>query len=365
MAIALQRDRRIVAVGWASGGVNDRFDDNWALARYRANGRLDPSFADDGRLRMAFGGGFGDGAFDVAVQPNDRIVVAGSVVVRLRRQGNLDHSFAGNGIARPPEPLRPRAVVLQPDKKVLIAGNTRSGLALARYRPNGSLDQSFGGAGADLDHGERGGVVITDLGGQPYRTDVSDLALQSDGKLVVVGTADTDDEGYGKLLVVRYNPDGGLDPTFSDDGKVTLDAFALGLGVALQRDGKILLAGDSGANFAVARLLADGSLDTSFAEDGWASYFIGTARDVVQLQDGRILAAGDSGEFALASLTPSGELDQTFSGNGVAKTTFFGDYDEAHELAIQPNGKVVLAGSATLAKPPHDERFALARFKAP
>ncbi|MCB0759583.1 MAG: T9SS type A sorting domain-containing protein, partial [Flavobacteriales bacterium] len=208
-------DGKIVVAGDASNGT----DDDLALARYNTDGSLDNSFSADGKLTTAFGTGDGSGSA-VAIQVDGKIVVAG---------------YASNG--------------------------TDDDLALTRYNTNGTLDNSFG-----MD-----GKVTTAFGtGDDHGYAV---AIQPDGKILVAGDA-FNGTNYD-LALARYNTDGSLDNGFSDDGKVTT-AFGTddeyGSSVAIQPDGKLIVAGSSNDgttnDFAVARYISGldiGIIDLSLA----------------------------------------------------------------------------------------------------
>ena len=182
--------------------------------------------------------------------------------------------------------------------------------ALASAAP-GDLDVSFSGDGKQT----------TDFGGADV---ASAVAVQADGKLVVAGTSD------GNFALARYGVDGALDPSFSGDGLVTTDLGGTddGQGVAIQADGKIVVVGSSDGNFALARYTAGGGLDPSFSGDGLQTTDFGAAdgATAVAIQgDGRIVVGGSSGgDFALARYDAAGELDPSFSGDGKQTTGFGG-----------------------------------------
>ena len=207
-----------------SSGRNPR----WALARYDTDGTLDSTFGGDGRVTTDISAKryVSDEATAVAIQPDGRIVVAGSSCCGYRPASDSDFT-------------------------------------LARYNDDGTLDSSFGIEG----------MVTTDLG-SIYET-ISSIAILGDGKIVAVGRS-----GYD-LAVVRYNDDGSLDTSFGSEGKVTTHFggySAEAAALAIQADGEIVAAGiwtigcypggHCPSEFALARFNADGSLDTSFGEDG-------------------------------------------------------------------------------------------------
>jgi uncharacterized delta-60 repeat protein len=272
------------------------------------------------------------------------------------------------------------AAVVQPDGKIVVAGGAADGpafddFAVARYNSDGSLDNSFSGDGR----------VLTNIFGRTASADwVRGVALQTDGKVVVVGyTNQSGSDSYG-LAVVRYNSDGSLDSTFSGDGVVTKYVTSgtrnlFGNAVAIQPDGKILVAGDincvdkytAGYCTLLARFNSDGSFDTAFD----AAFFARASDNSTQgaaglaLQgDGGILVAGtrDSGGgdgFAVARYTADGSRDTSFGTDGVATafiSTEVGSRDSGTSIALQPDGKIIVAGTTyTLSANNH---FGVARF---
>lgn len=283
------------------------------------------------------------------------------------------------------------ATAVQADGKIVLVGavqmNTYGNydFAVTRLNEDGSLDTSFG------DNGTR--VIAFDLGGTDeddnlaFDLDVATcVAIQSDGKIVVGGYAQRDSSGNFDFAVVRLNTDGALDSSFSSDGKalVAFDYGGVGddraTGIAIQSDGRIVLVGTcqqdaSGAgDLAIARLLSDGSLDTSFTGDGrkWIDFSDGGddgGAAVAVQEDGGIVVvgyttgSGGDSDFAIARVTPDGSLDYTFSDDG-KKTIKFdlgGDgMDRATSVAIQSDGSIVVAGSASGKN--GDGDFAVARL---
>jgi uncharacterized delta-60 repeat protein len=240
-------------------------------------------------------------------------------------------------------------------------------MALARYKPGGALDATFGGDGR----------VTTGFAGDAFATGV---AIQSDGKVVAAGGLFPAANFRQRVVLARYNPSGALDATFGGDGRVTT-GFAgdvLAEGLAIQSDGRIVAAGSLFPNgkqrFALVRYRSNGALDASFGGDGRvATAFAGNANgSAVTIQvDGKIVVAGATAlpertpKFALARYRQSGALDGTFGGDGRVVTGFAGRAS-AEGVAIQPDGRIVAAGGlfhVPLA-PPGKDRFALARYVA-
>jgi uncharacterized delta-60 repeat protein len=176
--------------------------------------------------------------------------------------------------------------------------------------------------------------------------------VQADGKLVAAGRSNSD------TALARYNPDGSLDTTFAGDGKHTTDFGGGAAGVVIQADGRIVTAGRDGSDFALARFSPDGSPDASFSGDGRQSTDFGgddSASDLVIQADGRIVVAGTAvrpfgpfpyGDFALARYNADGSLDASF-GSGGTRTQDFNWYEDGAAVAIQANGKIVVAGGQT------------------
>ncbi|MGH2724888.1 MAG: delta-60 repeat domain-containing protein [Actinomycetota bacterium] len=342
-----------------------------------AGGDLDPAFGGNGKVTTNFPGG-GDGASGVAIQEDGKIVAAGGAggrfaVARYRKDGSLDPSFSGNGKVTTSFPgIREgaAAVAIQEDGKIVAAGGMATGtggrFALARYNTNGTLDPTFGGDGKVTANFTAGGDFA------------AGVAIQANGKIVAAGSANWN----ARFAVARYRKDGALDPAFSGNGKVTTN-FTPGedgaFSVAVQADGQIVAAGFIGEGsdeprFALARYLPDGSLDPAFGGDGRVSTnFVDDALDVargVAVQaDGRIVAAGSAGEdsgnsrFGLARYEVDGALDPSFGGDGRVTTNFIAgvdNFDLAEAVAIQANGNIVAAGRDGSPV----GRFALARYLA-
>ena len=291
----------------------------FATVRYNAAFAPDPEFNLDGSGRVDFG--TSAIAQDVAVDSNLRIVQVG----------------------------------------VVNAGGGEDDFALTRFRPtDGFYDNGFSGDGRLTS--ARGGVQQAKA-----------VAIQADDKIVVAGISGP--PGDFNLAVARYRPlDGSPDTTWSPDGWRETDfgaAQEYANDVAIQPDGKIVVAGQTGTAFALARYNTDGTLDSSFSGDGKQTTSFAGQSDIatgVAIQaDGRIVAGGHSftggaaaRDFALARYNPDGTLDTSFSGDG-KQTLDLGSNDIAEGVAIQPDGRIVLAGHQDLSA--LDTRFAIARFE--
>jgi uncharacterized delta-60 repeat protein len=345
-------------------------------------GDLDVTFGSNGLTFTDIGTASGDKAFAVMVQPDQKIVVAGSsdngadndfAVARYTSLGILDTSFSDDGIQTTPIGSGDDvayAVGIQSDGKLVVAGSAFNGVnndfALARYTITGTLDTTFG----------VNGVVTTTLS---TGDDVArGLVVQADDKIVVAGSAN------GDFGIVRYSSEGGLDTaTFGGgDGIVITDFFGatdVANGIAIQPgDGKLVAAGYSdigpSEEFALARYLTNGSLDSSFAGTGkvttdFVSNSVDQAYSVDIQADGKIVLAGfiNSGgmggndDFALARYNSIGSLDTTFGTGGKVVTPVGENDDQAYSVAIQPTGKIVVAGFSDSGVPTNQD-FSLARY---
>jgi uncharacterized delta-60 repeat protein len=379
-ALLSQPDGRLVALGSAGYPRFGVFgpDRDFALARYEPDGTLDPSFGTQGRQTAAFGPGTGaeddSVAEDGVLQPDGKIVAAGTkgyftgdfALARFNADGSLDNSFGSEGRVLLDVGGNDRifGVALQADDKIVAAGMSGDAVAFARYDPDGRLDPSFSGDG-----------TLTLALGKGSR--VFGVAIQPDGRIIAAGVSER------RFLLVRLQPDGTLDASFSGDGVVTtkLGRSASAADLALQPDGKIVAAGLAGTarrfEFALARYQSDGRLDRSFSQDGKVATGIGGRRasaSAVALQpDGKIVAAGASArgksakrDFALARYTPAGRLDRSFSGKGFLLTDVGGNWDIAADLAVGPTGTIVAVGTAEQRNFRGDSvfaNFALARYQ--
>lgn len=354
-----------------------------------ASGDLDTTFSGDGKVAsfaVPANPGRWDTAWGIAIQPADgKIVVAGDsripdtatndfVVLRYKADGTLDTTFSGDGRQLTNFGGRDQAldVVLQPDGKIVAVGqkcdanSMNCDIALARYKLGGALDLTFSGDGKQIsdfgggDNGSFGGVVI------------------HENKIVVAGYM-WNGANYD-FAVYRYLSNGRLDATFSGDGMANLgfgsgrQDFAQEL--VVQSDGKILVVGYTGDaneannNFALARLNTDGSLDTTFSGDGKQITNFGAedfANSIALQEDGKIVVAGTKSTatlstFALARYNVNGRLDATFNGSGKRVFSIFPNRNSgASNLIVQLDGKIVVTGTAYNGI---DDDFALVRLKS-
>ncbi|HYV92880.1 MAG TPA: T9SS type A sorting domain-containing protein [Chitinophagales bacterium] len=350
------------------------------LTSLAQDGSLDPTFGTNGVVTTPIG--FTDeSAHSIAIQPNGKIVVAGSsengpqddfALVRYNTDGSLDNTFSTDGKVTTPIGTYEdygNSVAIQSDGKIVVAGSSYNSnyyldFAVVRYNTNGVLDTSF-----DTD-----GIVITNIGTHDDRA--NSMAIQNDGKIVVAGYSYNGADGY--FAVVRYNTNGSLDSTFDTDGKVTTAFGSIinwGYAVAIQNDGKIVVVGLAGnffnSHFALVRYNTDGSLDSSFDADGKVTTAVGVNYDggyAIAIQsDGKIVAAGYSSspdgsddDFALVRYNNDGSLDTTLDNDGKVSTPFGPFADTGNSVAIQSDGKIVVAGYSVVGGTNY--YFALVRY---
>ena len=363
--VAVQSDGKTVVVGGAFIFVPRSTIPVAQVLRYSADGLLDTTFDSDGIVTTAVSGptvGNSSVFFDVVIQADGKIVAAGKAnvgvnsdfaVVRYNANGLLDTTFGTGGIVITDfgsSREGASALTVAPDGKIVVSGIVIVGgdglLGIVRYNTNGALDTTFDGDGK---------LLISDAGG------FSDVAIQADGKIVTVAANISN-----RAIVLRHNTNGTADNTFDGDGRAVLQSgFSRG-GVAVSPDGKIFLGvnpvdSQGGSDFAVARLNANGSLDTTFDGDGVAQADFNFSRDSltgIALQpNGKIIAVGQvevdqSGRYihtGIARFDQNGSLDTSFGINGKKTTVedgfqLYDVLDRAKAVALAPDGKIVVAG---------------------
>lgn len=385
-AVAIQGDGKTVVGGYVyrrppdCGECAAQYD--FMLARYTADGSLDPSFGVEGLVIVDLSGQrLGDQIFDIALQADGKIVAVGTqdtssaadprlVVARFTAAGELDATFGenqgwsefANGNA-----MQGRAVAIQSDGKIVAGGHWGDwggeGLSVIRLAADGSLDDSFGS----------GGYAQVNFPGGTGRG--QDLALAPGGEIVIAGEMYDDVTRTYDMAVGRLTSAGSLDTTFGGDGGVNIDfsTYDAGeiydyssdgaFGVAVQDDGKVVVAGhgdaqepeglSTGEDFAVARLTAAGALDISFDDDGRRTTAFSTGNDYDQAyelalqSDGKIVLAGVSNpnnDFGLVRYNTDGSLDETFGTSGLLSTDVGGGSGGANDLAIGSDGRLTAAG---------------------
>lgn len=370
-SLAIQPDGRLLIGGETTG------------AGVAVDGFVARLIVPQGTLDTSYGGGAGwspidlgrsETVTDIAQQPDGRIVAVGSsedagaaglfAARLLNPAGTFDPSFAG-GVGWTRHGLLGKtfaaAVALQPDGGIVVAGSgqssTDSTILSARFVAAGTLDPAYGGTGTGW-----APLTIPPVQGGGTFSAASDVTLRPDGRILVAGITDarhTDDSL--DFAVARLGTGGAPEPAFGPDGSGTTTLPQAGAAdaaaMALQPDGAILVSGHAAVagriDAAVARFRPDGSPDPGFSGDGRAFVEAGGAGDAAAVAvqpDGRILIAGWAGpaggpsDVLVARLLANGDPDGSFGTNGRVLIDFGGD-DGALALALQPDGRIVVAGS--------------------
>ncbi|HJQ68470.1 MAG TPA: TonB family protein [Blastocatellia bacterium] len=365
--MALQPDGKIVVAGVTRGNGSR---DDFALARFSADGSLDSSFGEGGRVVTDFAGN-SDSVRAVALQPDGKILLVGTTdwddcdsdfaLARYNSNGASDTSFGQNGKVVTDFLGRDKAsaVAILDDGRIIVTGtatDARRHIVVARYTANGKLDSSFGWDGK----------AVT-----PSNTFPCSISLRPDGVISVTGAAsfcsksnsrDNSIVVYTLFARARFNSNGSPDPSLAGRGIATAqlrDAGAIATALAIQPDGKSIMLGDNGfdgrwGSFFLQRLNEDGKLDDSFGQNGKVITSLDQpteARAIGLLPDGSFVVAGSakrsipemSKAFALARYSKDGELDAGFGKEGKVITPCDG-YVEALAVTVQPDGKILAGG---------------------
>lgn len=275
--------------------------------------------------------------------------------VGLKAQaGILDNTFGTRGkvvTSTENNDIFGESVLVQPDGKIIVAGYYKNvnnkDFVVVRYNRDGSLDNTFG----------NNGKVITDFNGQDDY--IIDVALLTDGKIIAGGYIDSSDGKIIKLGIARYNPNGTIDSTFSGDGKKTfIEYFGYRPqrieDILIQPNGNIIAVGRAQNNLLIIKLDSKGDYDTTFKSKGWAeiplSHNLDAGTCIALQPDGKIVVAGylhytaQSLNF-IARFTPNGNLDTSFNSLGI-NTVEVGAHaiGSPSGITIQKDGKILIVG---------------------
>ena len=352
--VLIQPDNKIIVGGRSSlTGGNLSF----SLARMNPSGSFDNTFGTSGKVTTSYGTD-GFEALTAALQQDGKIVVAGNAitnaslgysqiaVVRYNSNGTLDTSFDTDGMVFTQIPTSnedsAKAVKIQPDGKIVVG---------VQSKINFNWDFTI------LRYNSDGSLDTTfDTDGivrnpSPEQDVIYDIALQNDGKIVAVGYVNNSNND---VYVGRYNANGSIDTTFATNGFFTYDfasnhnyAFA----VAVASDNKIIIGGNyqNGpiSSAFVARLNTNGTFDTSFDSDGILIQTTDeTISDVLLQSDNKIITIGTSnGKFGVWKLNTNGVFDSTFGTLGKVETVININYCLANNVALQTDGKIVVVGT--------------------
>ena len=355
-AVAVQPNGQIVIAGSAEGYETS------LVARYNANGSLDTSFGTGGYATTSFNKAASTQYEAVAIQPNGEILTAGMAningdahfaVARYNTNGTLDTTFGTNGevvTSLGGTNEWASSIAVQANGTILVSGTNTSGdAALVCYNANGSLDTTFG----------NGGILVTNI-----RTYGNSLVIQPDGQIVLAGVMLDPTSGKTGLGVALFNANGTIDSSFGNDGEAVTNVGSEGAsfgGVVLQADSKIVVSGNAlggTASLSLVRYNADGTLDTTFGTSGNGIVAIPTPAGFlytdglhsgVEIQsNGQIIATAEletssSEDSGAARVNADGTLDTSY-GNGGWAAVPIGYGDEPDASALQPDGRLLLAG---------------------
>ncbi|MEL6809736.1 MAG: T9SS type A sorting domain-containing protein [Bacteroidota bacterium] len=341
-----------------------------SLVTLSQDGQWDTTFGNSGIVQTDLFGS-SDIVFALALQNDGDILISGSsevaqsdwdpVLVRYRSDGSLDDTFGINGIVVTDFSTgyldKYHKVLVQNDQKILAAGDfggSAKDYMIARYLPNGDLDPTFGTSG----------IVITDLGDEDR---IGTIVILNDDKILLAGASFVN--GSNKLTLIRFLPDGSLDPSFGTNGVLISEPTVPNnkdITIRLLDNDKILIGLTFGGIYQLRRYLPDGSLDLEFGSDGIVyTGNVSSGGGVFDLSpDGKIVVGTSfySSDVAMAYLQrflPNGSLDTSFGNNG---EVFMSQMINLNRIIVQPNLKILVLGTEPLL--PDSFILTIARYHA-
>jgi uncharacterized delta-60 repeat protein len=349
-----QRDRKVLALVQTNRGSQEGV----AVMRLRKNGRLDRDFGTGGFARVNLAGD--EQAGGIALQSNGRIVVSYTSdpseadtafgIARFLRTGKPDRSLDGDGVQTAgfgtgfsgafANDVALDGTDVVAAGSVFNAAGSRGDFAIMRFNPSGVLDSGFSGDGRQT----------TDFDEQ-YDT-AQGVDIDSEGRVVAVGTADPPGN-VDPLAVARYDTDGELDSSFSDDGLLVSMLAPEGHDVVTLANDRVVVAGTVAGDFLVARFTEGGEPDGSFSGDGAETidFVDGADRAAALATAGsKVVVVGTARtplrgrDYGVARLTAAGKPDRTFSDDGRRAVDFVKDEDNALAIAVDKTGDVVIGG---------------------
>ncbi len=359
-AIAIQPDGKMLITGYLYSGA----DRDVALIRFKEDGRIDSSFGINGVSLTDFGNNYERG-MDVKLQVDGKIVITGNggsnfISARYKANGTLDSTFGELGKIITSKGSFGMSLSILPDGKIIEAGlanavqlpTVTNIIFLSKFKEDGSFDSSFGING-----------IVTKAYTNYTNSAAYSVAVDVNGKILVGATAIIRRPGsyYIYFTVSKYNSDGSVDTTFADKGELAKDSIGddAGFSMILQKDGKILMSGPSVTspeNFKLVRYLPNGDSDSTFGIGGVVNTDLG-GNDYTRLNsleedaNGKIIVTGGSVQDSSTPLVTvrynsDGKLDKTFGDNGKVFTKFTNGDEFANCLALQKDGKIIIAGYA-------------------
>ncbi|MEU8530963.1 calcium-binding protein, partial [Streptomyces sp. NPDC048629] len=347
--VLVQPDGKILTL---SSGEDPEIPSDFYLLRRNADGSPDTTFGNGGVVVTDFGGSadeargmglIGGKIVAVGTRQADSGDAPQIAAARYNMDGSLDTSFGGDGTVLTrlggTVPTSANVVLSGNDGGILVGGVYGGNAMVASITAAGVPEAGFGEDGS-------GKTVFTFAGGESA---INDMTFIGGEQILAVGSSPA---GFG--LMRFYQVAGGPDPTFGDNGKVASPFGNAAQSVAVHGADRYVVAGSSGSGagseFAVARYDFDGNFDTTFDGDGRVTTGFGgsgaVGNDMAVQADGKIVVAGGgNGDVAVARYNTNGSLDTTFGGDGRVTTDLGRIFDEAHAVALQSDGKIVVSGS--------------------
>jgi uncharacterized delta-60 repeat protein len=361
-SIALQNDRKVIIAGGDGSSV--------FLIRIDTTRELDNSFGNGGKVYCSFCNMYTFKKVDFKIQTDNKIVLGSSyfddstslaslLVARFNSNGSLDSSFGTFG-----KVISPignyysycNGIAILPDGKILASGSANDSIfnnngfdfALRKFNNDGTIDTAFGQQGAATTH-----IGATN-------NEAKAVAIQTDGKIIQVGVTRDDIYGFDDCVIVRYNQDGSLDSSFNQTGIIRIslsESYDFATSVIIQEDNKILIAGSAqntlyNYNLALIRFNIDGTLDSTFGTNGIVLTDLsgGDFGNSVALQpNGKIILAGstrieDNSSFVTVCYNTDGTLDDTFGLDGIISTSFGNGDSEGMAVTVLDFDEIIIAG---------------------
>jgi uncharacterized delta-60 repeat protein len=337
--------------------AGSRLDESgvFTVVRYRSDGQLDSTFGSGGISENNSGVSSNGPISALIVYPNGKFLVCPNATPeRFRANGTLDNSYGLHGIAQGSTSFDAQVVQTQKNGQILIAGQGQSGLGIARYNTNGSPDIHFGIAGTNQVTWPASLGTVIDLTAQS-------IAVASGGKILVLSSFNT--SSTTGIMLVEFNSNGSVNTHFGTGGIVIPSGTNLyGGSVALQSDGKILVVGNDNtigsaltadSAFEIFRYRANGSLDPTFGSGGIITDLAGQtagADAILITRTRQIVVAGQAnGMFTAIRYTANGVRDQSFGVDGVVSTSFadITNTGQGSDSAVPPTSNALVLTATT------------------
>lgn len=366
--VAVQNDGKIVVTAESANVENPEVWDSYVL-RFDPSGDLDENFGTGGIVRFRFSQASHEWLNAIAIQPDGRILVSGkgdniTTVVRLNLDGSFDTSFGTGGKTNFTLVNRkwavPYSMLVQADGRIVVGLNSdNTAFGFVRLTSNGAFDTTFNGTGKLVISGGKGSSTAA----------LIDLAIQPDGKYVASGMLPSSSKGStSQFALMRINTNGALDNSFGSGGKVITNfggTWSAARNVVVLADGSIVAGGDwlaggtaGNQSYIFARYLANGQLDTTFGTGGKSVFNSPNFRRMLGLavqSDGKIVGSGwdrdpssSNANILIMRVNSNGVLDADFGNTGMTITDYLGRNDQGNAMAVQADGKFVVAGGIDL-----------------